>query len=538
LKKLKDFLLTNFKTMEDLFLGTVESFNKQRGVGQIKPDDKSNFGNKVSCHWKSIKSSDKWPTLVKGMRVAFLAEEDKKKANCWKTTEVYSDDGNEIKIEEKVSLLNKGKLYKGACKSFNKSKGTGMIKPDGKGPWNKSAVQVRRSDIEVESGTPFLKQGQRVQFQLTKEKAGYRALNVTILGAKKAGAKKAAAKSTSGKKPQKKAAAKSAPRKKPQKKGKKAVEPKVQKKVARKRKRSQERKSEKPPAKKSRKTVVKKSTTGTQLESGVYGGMEVDVDDVIEIGILLKSHWVGSLIGKKGVTINAIKKLSNASMQFGDNEIEVQGGLYKVFAISGTMNQVADAAKEVAIRLGEASESLEYKIVFLVPWSFCGMFVGKKGATINEIRGDMDQRVRIDLSKDPVYLSSSNMASLCTVFGPRENMKHAIERTVAVLAGISNRIRKQMSGGDQWGENNRNGGYRGNDRGAGGWSSNRGRGSYGRGRGGRQGRGRGRGKGRGGRGGGSRGGRGRGSRRGRGSSSRGRGRGRGRGRNARRGNRR
>eukprot|EP00495_Collosphaeridae_sp_1-RS-2012_P009484 TRINITY_DN9652_c0_g1_i1.p1 TRINITY_DN9652_c0_g1~~TRINITY_DN9652_c0_g1_i1.p1 ORF type:complete len:120 (-),score=16.65 TRINITY_DN9652_c0_g1_i1:339-698(-) len=111
------------------------------------------------------------------------------------------------------------------------------------------------------------------------------------------------------------------------------------------------------------------------------------------------------------------------------------------------MNQVADASKEVAIRLGEASESLEYKIVFLVPWSFCGMFVGKKGATINEIRGDMDQRVRIDLSKEPVYLSSSNMAGLCTVYGPRKNMKLAIERTVAVLAGISNRIRKQMTGG-------------------------------------------------------------------------------------------
>merc|ERR1719195_66957 len=111
-------------------------------------------------------------------------------------------------------------------------------------------------------------------------------------------------------------------------------------------------------------------------------------------------------------------------------------------------------------------------------------------------------------------------------------MKHAIERTVAVLAGISNRIRKQMTGGDQWGENERDGGYRGNDREAGGWSQNRGRGSFGRG--GRQGRGRGRGQRRGARRGGSRGGRGRGSRRGRGASSRGR----GRGRNARRGNRR
>jgi len=498
--------------MEELCLGTVKSFNKQRGFGHIEPDDTSDFGDKVSCHWKSIKSSDKWPTLVKGMRVAFRAEEDKKKANCWKTTEVYSEEGDEIKLDEEVTLLNKGKLYKGVCKTYNKSKGTGFIKPDGKGPWKAAGVKVQRSDIEGNGGTPSLKQGQRVQFQLTKEKAGYRAVNVAIQGAKKA-----AAKSASGKKKQKKA--------------EKSVEPKGQKKQSRKRKRSQESKVVKPPAKKMKKAVVKKSTKGAQIESGTYGGMEIDVDDMIEVGILLKSHWVGSLIGKKGVTIKEIKKISNANLQFGEDEIQVEGGLYKVFAVAGTTNQVADACKEVAVRLGEASGSLEYKIVFLVPDSYCGMFIGKKGSTINEMRGDIEQRVRIVLSQEPIFLSSSNKASLCTVFGPRENVKDVIERVVTILGGISSRISKQMTEAPRWGGNAWD--DRGNSRQDEGWGQNRRRGNVGRGRGGRRGSGRGQRRGAGGRGRGGQRGRGRGARRGQGKSS-----GRGRGRGGKRANRR
>jgi len=509
--------------MEELFLGTVISYSKQRGFGYIEPDDTSDFGKKISCHWKSIKSSDKWPTLVKGMRVAFSAEEGKKKTDCWKTTEVYTEEGDEVNLEEDVILLNNGKKYKGVCKSYNKSKGEGLITADGKGPWAKNGLKVSRSDIEGNGGTPSLKVGQRVEFQVTKEKSGYRAVNVVGSGAEKVAAKK-----VSGKKIQKK--------------GKTSVGQKGTKKQTRKRKLESD---ENPSAKKKKKVTVrkpikkkatvkkptkkkvtvKKTTKKSQLESGVYGGMEVDADEMIEVGILLKSHWVGSLIGKKGVTIREIKELSNATMQFGDEEIQVEGALYKVFAVSGTMNQVADACKEVAVKLGEASESLEYKIVFLVPDSFCGMFVGKKGATINEIRGEMDLRVRVNLSQDPIMISGSNKVTLCTVSGPRENVKDAIERTVAVLGGISSRITKRMSAPSNWGGNEWGGGYR-NNREVGGWSQGGRRGNGNRGRGGRRGS---RGRGQGGRGGRGRG-RGRGARRGRGRGGRGKRGRRGRGR--------
>ena len=68
------------------------------------------------------------------MRVAFSAEEGKKKTDCWKTTEVYTEEGDEVNLEEDVILLNNGKKYKGVCKSYNKSKGEGLITADGKGP--------------------------------------------------------------------------------------------------------------------------------------------------------------------------------------------------------------------------------------------------------------------------------------------------------------------------------------------------------------------------------------------------------------------
>jgi len=423
--------------MKGLFLGTVTSFKKQRGFGQIKPDNKSKFGDKISCHWKSIKSSDKWPYLVDGMRVAFKAE---KKGNAWKTTEVYSKDGKEISMKNELVLLENGEQYRGECTSWNKSKGEGVIKPHEDGPWGKKGLKVLRSDIDSDGTTASLKKGQQVQFQVAKEGKLYRAVNIILPGSgKKAKGDKSKTK------------AKDEP--------KESTKKKVVTKRAQKRKLPEEDKDTS--AQKKVNIGGKQQMKPAQLESGVYGNMEVSVEDVIEVGILLKSQWVGSLIGKKGTTIKEIRKLSGAEMQFGNDEIQIENGSYKVFAISGNMNQVADACKVVAVKLGEAAQSLEYRIVFLVPDAYCGMFVGKKGSTIKEIRGDLDLRVRVILSQDPITLPGSSLVTVCTVFGPRENVKDAIERTVAVLGGISARIRKEMTEPQppQW--EDQRGGFRG-----------------------------------------------------------------------------
>jgi len=487
--------------MEELFLGTVINFKKQRGFGYIEPDNKSEFGGKVFCHWKTIKTTAKWPTLEEGLRVAFLAEEAESKDASWKTTEVYDENGDEFNADggEKEVLIQDGKKFRGSCKSYDKSKGTGLIKPDGKGPWPKTGLKLSKSNIVGDGGTPALKKGLRLQFQIAKQGANYKAVSVTMPGGRnvpRESGNKNETKKTAVKKPQKKVVVKkvtkkvvkkATPVKKPQKKEVK----KSKKKDNRKRQLSQVSKVQNPPAKKKNVAAAAKKTTfkRSQIPSGVYGGMEVDEEDVIEVGLLLRSHWVGGLIGKKGVVIREIRTLSEANMKFGDEDIEFDGGVYKVFAISGTMNQVADACKVVTQKLGEAAQTLEYKIVFLVPDTFCGMFIGKKGATINEIRGDIDLRVRVILSQDPIMLPGSSQVTLCTVFGPRENIQDSIERTVAVLGAISTRLKKQMMEPNQWGDGGWDGGYRGTTREAGGWGGGRsgGQGRRGEGQGARRG---------------------------------------------------
>jgi len=419
--------------MDVLFLGTVISFKKQRGFGHIKPDDKK-FGDKIFCHWTSIKTSEKWPTLKDGMRVAFQAERDGMNSNQWRTTEVYGEDGEELTAKDHVTLFEKGKKFKGSCKSYNKSTGQGIIITEKDGPWGEEGVKVLRSDINGDGGTPYLKPKQKVQFQLTKEEDGYRAIDVTLPGG--------------GKIPTG---------------GKKAEEDQKKTQV----------RARKRPFSKTSSPVTKKNKSGatyinfegnkikrSQLSSGSYGGMEIDEDEVVEVGLLVRNYWVGSLIGKKGVTINKLTKLSKANMKFADDDIDVNGGMFNVLAINGTMNQVSDACKMVVNTLGDVSQTLEYKIVFLVPDQFCGTFVGKKGATINEIRGEQVEGVRVVLGQEPLILPGSVKITLCSLFGPRENMQDGIERTVAVLGAISSRIKREPQWGDKWS----NDGYRGNMR--------------------------------------------------------------------------
>jgi len=432
--------------MEALFLGTVSSFKKQRGFGHIEPDDKSKFGDKIFCHWKTIKTSDKWPTLTEGMRVSFQAERDGRNSDQWKTTEVSAANGEELTAQEPLVLLEKGKKYKGSCKSYEKRKGEGLIIPTGDGPWGEKGVKVIRSDIMGDGGTPYLKPKQRVQFQITKEETGYRAVNITLPSGKKIPIE-------GGKK---------------EESGKKGG--------ARKRPISKVAHKNFPAAKKNNSGATYAKFQGnkikrTQLASGMYGGMELKEDDVVEVGLLIRNHWIGSLIGKKGTTINELRKVSEANMKFGDDDIDVNGLMYNVLAVNGTMNQVSDACKMVASMLGEASQILEYKIVFLVPDQYCGMFVGKKGSTINEIRGEQDEGVRVALGQEVLTLPGNVKITLCSLFGPRENMQDAIERTVAVLGAISARLRRPRQMDMEWGGGWSNEGYRGNT--GGGWRGRR-----------------------------------------------------------------
>jgi len=178
--------------------------------------------------------------------------------------------------------------------------------------------------------------------------------------------------------------------------------------------------------------------------------------NIVELGLLIRKHLVGPLIGKKGKTIWMIRDRSNgANIDFGNDDIvvdkskdkkwqqspwpEVEPEKFNVCAISGSKEQAVVAAKVIAELLAKRAQSPQCRLEFLIPDEYVGVFIGKKGANLKQIKGKMD--VTIDIRDDPIILGS-NRVTLCTLFGPAESMMTAIERTAKWLGDISVRARQ------------------------------------------------------------------------------------------------
>jgi len=165
---------------------------------------------------------------------------------------------------------------------------------------------------------------------------------------------------------------------------------------------------------------------------------------VVEVGLLVRAHWVGQLIGKKGVTIRELQKKSEARINFGDDDIKVDHDKWNVMAISGTRDQVTKACLLLAEKLGEITQSEDWKLVFLIPNSYCGMFIGKRGANVNRMKGEPTQRLWIKLSDNPVSLPGANEVTSCSIFGAKELVKNAIEEATTILGDISASIKAEL----------------------------------------------------------------------------------------------
>lgn len=178
---------------------------------------------------------------------------------------------------------------------------------------------------------------------------------------------------------------------------------------------------------------------------------------VVELGLLVRKHWVGGLIGKKGKTIWMIRDKSNgANIDFGNDDLIIdrskdnkwqqspwpeQEEKYCVCAISGSKEQASDAAIAIAEQLAKAAQSSDYRLEFLVPESYIGAFIGKKGANLKDMQGGTNNGVSINIRDEPISLGN-NQVSLCTLFGPSEAMEKTIQRTARWLGDIS--IKVQM----------------------------------------------------------------------------------------------
>jgi len=183
-----------------------------------------------------------------------------------------------------------------------------------------------------------------------------------------------------------------------------------------------------------------------------------DQPKIVELGILIRKHWVGGLIGKKGKTIWMIRdKSKGANIDFGCDDIiidrnkdklwdqspwpEIEKENFTVCAISGTKQQATDAAIAIAEQIAKAAQSTDYRLEFLIPESYVGIFIGKKGANVQQMKGPPSDGITINIRDEPIMLGS-NRTTLCTLFGPAENMVKTIERTAKWLGDIS--IRVQM----------------------------------------------------------------------------------------------
>jgi len=190
----------------------------------------------------------------------------------------------------------------------------------------------------------------------------------------------------------------------------------------------------------------------------------------VELGLLIRKHWVGGLIGKKGKTIWMLRDKSNgANIDFGNDDVVIDRSKdnkweqspwpvtdqekFTVCAISGSKQQAADAAKAIAEQLGKSAQSSQYRLEFLIPDAFVGVFIGKKGANLKQMKGAKSDGISINIRDEPILLGS-NKTTLCTLFGPAKSMLGAIERTAKWLGDISIKVieEREREAGQSYGQ--------------------------------------------------------------------------------------
>jgi len=176
----------------------------------------------------------------------------------------------------------------------------------------------------------------------------------------------------------------------------------------------------------------------------------------VELGLLIRKHWVGGLIGKKGKTIWMIRDKSNgANIDFGNDDLVIDRSNDKkweqspwpqqdkekfcVCAISGSKAQAADAAIAIAEQLAKGAQSSDYRLEFLIPEAYVGTFIGKKGSNLKQMKGPAGNGVSINIRDEPITLGG-NKVTLCTLFGPAGEVGKTIERAAKWLGDISIRV--------------------------------------------------------------------------------------------------
>jgi len=383
-------------------IGTVVDFDSRRGFGFIQPEGEEDKEKRVFCHWKQVQTDDRWPQLAEKMVVEYTpVKDDKGKLKAEKVTKVG---GEKICLgedsEKNYNMLTK---YKGKVQFYDLRKGFGFVIPMGeeKIEWAGETVDmekglyVPREEIITDDEPPALNDGSEVEFHIYHHSTkGLGAGHVSAVGG-----------------------------------GKIVFKP------GQKRERGWGRSGGRGQAQ-----GVMRRSRPIPNRGMVNRGMN---GDKIEVGLYIQNAYIGRLIGKGGETVKEIRKESGGpEIQFGDSR-ERTFANRQVVSIVGDDTQVSNACIEIVKKLKDFDEVDGTALCFLIPNSYCGMFIGKKGINLKEIQESSGARV--DVSKRPVQLSAGTLVALAEVRGEVTQIGEACKKIVPMLGKIAKRVIQDLS---------------------------------------------------------------------------------------------
>merc|ERR1719499_79937 len=165
--------------------------------------------------------------------------------------------------------------------------------------------------------------------------------------------------------------------------------------------------------------------------------------DKIEVGLYIPNNYIGKLIGKGGETVKQIRIDSGgANVQFAD-AAQRRFANRQVVSITGDEDQVSSACVEIFKKIEEITDGYQPELIFLIPNSHCGMFIGKKGSNLKDVE---ESGVKVNVSKIPVQLPGGSLVALAEVRGSAEEMDEACKKVVPMLGKIAQKVLEDQLG--------------------------------------------------------------------------------------------
>jgi len=169
-------------------------------------------------------------------------------------------------------------------------------------------------------------------------------------------------------------------------------------------------------------------------------------------------NTVGTIIGKGGVTINYINKVSGAFINI-PNAADESDSRYRTVTICGPTEQSCELAQNEMVKVlqqraagqqnGNVNQSLPPGQVmeeFKIPNEHAGRVIGKQGSTINKLKGMFN--VSIQVIRDVISTESGQMRNV-VVKGFKQNVEACKNEIARIISIYSQNAGLEMVGGDR-----------------------------------------------------------------------------------------